>query len=426
MSDQTKDIIAIITQAINHFKDGNYAEVQKTLKDDGISKAIKQMQETDLQKIENIIDDKDLYSSLADLFDKVGYKQANTFLITKRYLGIQDLDTKTAFIQFFKNFGDEKINSILASDAYKEVIQHNIQSQALQDTVASLRQHMGILTDTNIVKRVTDDLLETLKQPLQNYESEKNASNIKLLDNKIHALVVNISNIMQGQSDALNLQEQKIFNEKGGIIYNWDLMIDRWKGSRNTGEMVTFPKTEAVPSIPPKSTNLDDKNFLKSGTSMLGGNILNGNKSNPFEIPKTQISAPEKTVKLCGDEINEFVDKGFLLDTNWKKIQAGASALAGVGIAAHGIYNIYAAINQNIAKNVESSVAENNKAENDNHQDGINWLRLVVGTGEFMVGTIITTREFMGRHIWELNKPIEGSFTALCNHGNISNGHGVG
>jgi hypothetical protein len=413
MSDQTKDIIAIITEAINYFKDGNYAEVQEILKDNGFSKAIKQMQQADLQKIENIIDDKDLYNALADLFDKVGYRKANTFLISRQnHDGIKNIDAKEAFNQFFENFG-EKIKPILASDDYKAVIQQNIQSQTLQDTVASLRQHMGILTDANVAKRITDDFLETLNQPLQNYESEKNQVTIKSLDNTIHALVDKISNIMQGQVDALNLQEQKVFNQKGGLVYNLDLTMDRWKGVHNAGQDVNEVPIKTAPN---PSNNI---NLLQGGIKFLGNN------NTTSEIPKNEINNATKTVKLQGDEINEFVDKGFLLDTNWKKIRAGASLFAGVGIAAHGIYNIYSAINQNIAKNVALSGTENNKAENDNHQDGINWLRLVVGAGEIGVGTIITTRQLIGRHIWELGKPIGGSFTPLCNHGNASNGHRV-
>jgi hypothetical protein len=514
MSDQTKDIIAIITEAIKHFKDGKYEKVQETLKDNGFSKAIKQMQETDLQNVSKTVDDDDLKKAFSDLFSKVGYGQANSVLKNNNALEkIEDADIKIAFANFFEKIDNDKLQTILANDDYKIIIKQNIESEKLQNIAANLREHMGTATSANVVKRLTqteieyanqlfavfekklqeNNLIEIINKGFGNFETvaleqiknmpnydqiksfatnsdfikklesypdsnlkqsiiklqsaitrnDKNcnisyypdgfldqmlqleivevknainnsglkANHIANIGNGFSGFVHKINDIMQEQADILTKIEEKSFGEKGWFGYNLDLTKSRWKGEhgREWQFEVEAPK-------PPTTKGFNSINLL-------GTNVAENTEGIP-NIPTTQTIT--KTIKLEDKAIEEFGKGDFtLLDTKWKKFQAGASLFAGVGIAVHGIYNIYAAINQNIAKNAESSGTENNKAENDNHQDGINWLRLVVGAGEIGVGTIITTRQLIGRHIWELNKPIQGSFTPLCNHGNASNGHGV-
>ncbi len=280
------------------------------------------------------------------------------------------LDILSEVVRQFKAGNYDAVQKLLNDKSYKAIVTAE-QDEKLRDSVVSVFEHMGIAVSERVSSRLNDGLLGTIDITINPVQEKITAGkctaiNVNMLAKALDSCVHNISNTMKQQAEALTIHEQELFDDKGAFAYAGDLIKSRWSGEHHAGDKII---------IPPPS-------------------------------PKLR----EKTITLEGKALEEFGNVR-LLDDAWKKAGAIIGTVAGVGIVAHGARNIYLAINPN--ENEQLEVAE---LGHEKTNDGINWLRLVVGAGEVGVGGLVVVRQVTGRNAWDLRNSVVGNHTELCNH----------
>ncbi len=334
------------------------------------------------------------------------------------------IDVVKEAVAHFKAGDYEKVQDLLRGKAYAAAMQAEPEGK-LKNAVLGLYKHMVIATTPQVSARLSDDILKTMTGVLETFENSNgsrvpHSSLIKSIDTQLHKIVSHLSGTMQQQANALTEHEEILFNDEGPWSYGWDLVKSRWGGKHHTGDKVEIKVSEVIQAhalkAPLPSLDPIAKSFHLGGLSSIFDKTLDnqlGANENvaPISItPQTQLV--DKTIILEGKALEEFGNVT-LLDNGWKKAGAAAATLAGVGIVAHGVRNVYLSIKPDANQNLEVADLGHEKQQ----QGEINWLRMMVGASEIGVGGFIMARQITGRNPLDLNSAVKGSFTALCNHG---------
>jgi hypothetical protein len=304
----------------------------------------------------------------------------------------------------------------LQSKGYAEAINalDGEQHKGLKATAASIFEHMGIAASSSVRDRIDDKKIAATVHAINfiDKQIEKDTLSPKHLTNLSGAfsnLVHQIDKEREFQSKLLTQHESELLGEglKNRIDYNINLIGRRWSDAKNIKD-IEIPPKEVVQKLTETTPEID---LLSKGNGILGG-------GNPFEqLPKTNVQT--ETI-LEGRALEEFGGVK-ILDNNWKKVGAGIAIVAGVGIAAHGVYNVYQSFVNDPNEKLEVAEIGHEKPTN-----GVNWLRLVVGATEIGAGSYIAIQNLTGRNPFDMGKPVKGTFTALCNHGGNAQAGGRG
>jgi hypothetical protein len=269
----------------------------------------------------------------------------------------------------------------------------------LKETAANIFEHMGLAASEGVNWRIDDKKMGTTIKAIDFIDRQiaKESLSPLHLTNLSYALgdlVHQIDADRDIQAKLLTQNEADLI-KNGWLNYNLNLIGRRWSSPKD----IVMPVKEIVEELKETAPEID---LLKGGSFNLGG-------GNPFEqTPKNNVQT--QTI-LEGRALEEFGGVK-ILDDNWKKLAAGIAVVAGVGIAAHGVSNVYRAFVHDNQEQLE--VAEIGHKPT---KAGVNWLRLVVGVAEIGSGGFIAVQHLTGRNPLDIGKPVVGDFTAMCNHG---------
>jgi hypothetical protein len=371
MDDPTRPLTDILTRTFDAFKKKDYDGVQELLRSKGYKQAIEALDPKAYMKDV-------LQHSLEELLASESYREKLSHTLSPEQLQI---------------ITTEALDEIISSKDYTAKIKTVNAFQSLKDTAVQLWEHMGVATRPDIRERLDDSALKSINRGIDLFEQmgkndpassllgggigfvgqQAASSPTDQLKTTLTRLVKNLAGVVQKidatrleQADFVTEFEKALFEEKGWKDYYVDLVQRRWLGDHHAGKI------------------LED------------GKIITPN-------PDTIV----KSLRLEKKALEEF-GQVTILDTPLKQAGATLASVAGIGLVAHGVHNVYRAFQPDPQEKLELTELGHVPPE-----DRVNWLRLVVGAGEIGAGAATLHRQLTGR--WGLGA-IEGKRDPLIIH----------